>query len=391
MTGKQRDASGEFAPVLCIAGSSPVRLWSHTPAERARRQFAREGVTRVVSIEEARRHSVPVIVMRADAVLDQPLIGILKTRLNIVLIGEGPAGPLPLAAHVRADQVQAAADILGRRRAVTPDLLLIERRPDELDVNYWNALRKRETPYALQVTEANQPDVEWRMFLGTYKGATDIVTKHLWPVPAFHVTRFLAPRGITPNMVTMVAFVLVFATFWLFLEGYYGLGLVSAWLMTFLDTVDGKLARTTLTSSKCGDIFDHGIDLIHPPFWYAAWGLGLGTVGMAFDSYTLNLIIGTILGGYILQRIMEGIAARWFGFHIHIWRPIDTLFRQITARRNPNLIILTVSAIAGRPDIGLLAVAAWTLICLVLHAIQLGQAALARRAGPLTSWMTRPR
>ena len=44
--------------------------------------------------------------------------------------------------------------------------------------------------------------------------------------------------------------------------------------MTFLDTVDGKLARTTLTSSKWGDIFDHGIDLVHPPFWYVAWGAG---------------------------------------------------------------------------------------------------------------------
>ncbi len=45
--------------------------------------------------------------------------------------------------------------------------------------------------------------------------------------------------------------------------------------MTFLDTVDGKLAHVTLTSSRFGHIFDHSLDLLHPPFCYLAWGLGL--------------------------------------------------------------------------------------------------------------------
>jgi phosphatidylglycerophosphate synthase len=225
------------------------------------------------------------------------------------------------------------------------------------------------------------------MFMGTYKGATDVVTKHLWPVPAFHVTRWLAPLGVTPNTVTIVAAILVFVTFMLFLRGEYFWGLFAAWIMTFLDTVDGKLARTTLTSSKWGDILDHGIDLIHPPFWYVAWALGLTTSGYVWNETMFWVVICAILGGYVLQRIMEGIAIKWLGLEIHIWRPIDTLFRQITARRNPNMLILTASILITRPDWGLIAVAAWTIICLVLHGIQLIQALAARRSGPLVSWM----
>jgi hypothetical protein len=99
------------------------------------------------------------------------------------------------------------------------------------------------------------------------------------------------------------------------------------------------------------------------------------------------LVIAAILGGYFLQRLMEGVAIKWLGLEIHIWRPIDTLFRQITARRNPNLVILTVLATFGRPDQGLIAVALWTMVCLMLHAIQLAQALLARRHGPLVPWM----
>jgi hypothetical protein len=98
-----------------------------------------------------------------------------------------------------------------------------------------------------------------------------------------------------------------------------------------------------------------------------------------------------ILTGYVAQRLMEGIAIKSFGIEIHIWRRIDTLFRQITARRNPNMVILTASAIVGRPDLGLIAVAWWTVICLGLHGIQLLQAAFARyRHGPLESWLNRP-
>ena len=155
--------------------------------------------------------------------------------------------------------------------------------------------------------------------------------------------------------------------------------------MTFLDTVDGKLARTTLTSSKWGDVFDHGIDLIHPPFWYYAWAVGLSAQAYQWTDEFFWLIFAAILGGYVLQRIMEGIAIKWLGMEIHIWRRIDTFFREITARRNPNLIVLTLSLIIGRPDLGLIAVAIWTIACLILHGLQLAHAFFQR---PLSSWMS---
>ena len=208
----------------------------------------------------------------------------------------------------------------------------------------------------------------------------------------FYVTRWLAPTSITPNIVTALSAICVLLAFWLFWEGQFVAGLVFAWLMTFLDTVDGKLARTTLTSSKWGDVFDHGIDLIHPPFWYAAWALGLGASGLAWSADVFSFMLTALIGGYILQRIMEGIAIKALGLEIHIWRPLDTFFRLITARRNPNLVILTVVTLAiGRPDIALEAVAWWTIICLVLHGVQLVHALYVKsKEGKLTSWMTKP-
>lgn len=369
-------------PVICLLGDTGPELFGLGTAERLSRQFACEGVTSCLTIEEAAKHDGSVVMLKSDAVLDQPLVPVIIKTPNLLLLGENQSEPEPLAAHVRGSEVTAAAELFCGGSS-TPRHKLNARTPAELGVQFWKALRKRETPYALAVSQANAANVEWRMFMGTYKGATDIVTKYLWPTPAFHVTRWLASLGVTPNMVTTVAAFLMVLAFWLFLRGEFAWGLVAAWLMTFLDTVDGKLARVTLTSSKWGDIFDHGIDLVHPPFWYVAWALALD-----WPATTLWWVITAILGGYIVQRIMEGIAIKWLGLEIHIWRKLDTLFRQITARRNPNLVLLTLGVLVGRPDWGLLAVAIWTLACLLLHGLQLAQALSARRRGPLTSWMT---
>ena len=379
-----------FTPVLCIVNASEQKLWALTLAERLIRQFAKAGLNQTVSEEVAAKHNGPVILVRGDAVIDQPLIPVLLRRPNFLLLSDDARHPLPVAASVRGADVFQVLEILRGAKPFTGAKLLA-RAPSQLDMDFWNSLRKRETPYALIVTPENQGAVEWRMFMGTYKGATDLITKHLWPVPAFYATRILAPLGVTPNMVTTMAALLTALAFWFFLNGQFILGLVAAWAMTFLDTVDGKLARTTLTSSKWGDYFDHGIDLIHPPFWYVAWGLGLLATGTQWSNEFFWIVIGAILGGYVLQRVIEGIAIKWLALEIHIWRPIDTLFRQITARRNPNLLVLSFLTVMAKPDWGLLAVAAWTVICLALHVLQIVQAFSVRGAtGPLNSWMKKP-
>jgi phosphatidylglycerophosphate synthase len=378
-----------FTPVLCIVSAPEQKLWALTLAERLIKQFAKAGLNETVSEEAASKHNGPVILVRGDVVIDQPLIPVLLKRPNFLLLSDDAKNPQPIAACVRGTDVSRVLEIL-RGAEPLADAKLLARTPSQLNADFWKSLRKRETPYAMLVSNENKSVVEWRMFMGTYKGATDLITKHLWPVPAFHATRFLAPRGVTPNMVTTIAAIMTALAFWFFLKGQFIPGLLAAWTMTFLDTVDGKLARTTLTSSKWGDIFDHGIDLIHPPFWYIAWAFGLLATGTEWSTEMFWAVIAAILGGYVLQRIMEGIAIKWLGIEIHIWRPIDTLFRQITARRNPNLILLTLFTAIAKPDWGLLAVALWTVICLGLHTLQMFQAFRAKdSADTLTSWMTR--
>lgn len=361
-----------------------------SPAERLTRGFKRAGISNIISEADLANVTGSVILVRGDIVLDEPLVSHITATKDLVILSEKADGSEPLVAHVSAEHgVQVAEALHNKTAQDLPDINICA--PADLDASYWKALRKRETPYALPITTKNSSAVLWRVFMGTYKGATDFVTKHLWPRPAFITTKIIAPMGITPNIVTTISGIMVILAFYLFMEGSYAWGLAAAWMMTFLDTVDGKLARVTLTSSPWGNVFDHGIDLIHPPFWYWAWGAGLVIAGTPLAENTLYWLFAIIIGGYVLQRVIEGLAIATLGIEIHIWRPIDTLFRQFTARRNPNLALLTLSILIGRPDYGLIAVAAWTAICLVLHGLQLAQAWVAKRKlGTLSSWLTDP-
>jgi phosphatidylglycerophosphate synthase len=202
------------------------------------------------------------------------------------------------------------------------------------------------------------------------------------------LTRWAARFGVTPNQVTMLGALLCVAATILFYQGWYWSGLAAGLVFMVLDTVDGKLARCTLTASKWGEVLDHGIDLVHPPFWWWAWAVGLEAYGRPLPPGLFWWVLAAIVGGYVVQRLIEGAFIAWFRIHIHVWRRFDSRFRLVAARRNPNVVILLGFLAFGRPDWGLIAIAAWTLLSLVVHIVQLVQAIGARAAGrPVVSWL----
>ena len=93
--------------------------------------------------------------------------------------------------------------------------------------------------------------------------------------------------------------------------------------------------------------------------------------------------------GYVLGRIIEGVFLWVHKTEIHMWRPLDSHFRTVTARRNPNMILLTISVAGGRPDLGLVAVAGWTAISVGFHTVRLAQSmAMHWQGRRVESWMS---
>jgi phosphatidylglycerophosphate synthase len=372
-----------------ILNESPITIWGLTPRQRIRRVLKDVPTSNFVDDISVLPDDHTVLLLRGDYLYDDRLLNyFVQTPARMMKI-DGDKGRMVVAAHVGAGQAQAMKDAM-LNLAPAPDLPGVQAETLEtLSLSFQEHLRKVERPFVLEITPQNRRQLERRLFAGAYKGVTDLVTKWAWPLPARWAVGRCVQFGLRPNHVTIVGLLLVILAGILFAYGQFGWGLLAGWLMTFLDTVDGKLARVTVTSSRFGHYFDHIIDIVHPPIWYALWGLGLGTATLAGTGMATGQVLWAIFIAYTLGRLAEGTFQWTLGrFGVFCWRPLDSYFRLVTARRNPNMIFLTLGLLGGRPDLGLLAVALWTIATTLFLLVRLAQAGYVNaRRGPLRSWL----
>jgi len=378
---------------VIIVGETNQKLWSLEPETRLARLTARAGAGEIKSLSQLQADE-PALILRADAVIEERLIGTLLSKPGTILtaVSNDKNKIIALAARTNCKtDAEAVIEVMRINCPEIPPKGLSYGTAETIAGAYDPILRKQAIPFAATLSDTPRGELEKKTFGASYKGATDFVTKYVWPTPARFVTKWCAAAGLTPNQVTTLSLILMFLALFGFWHSQWFWAIPAAWMMTFLDTVDGKLARVTMTSSKWGEVYDHGIDLIHPPFWWWAWYVGALPMaelrGAEFLS-TYNLALSVIVIGYVVQRIYEGAFLWIFKIEGHIWRPFDFWFRTITARRNPNLFILMISAILGVPELGVIAVAIWVLVSLGIHFIRIGHAGIVKLSGrPVSSYL----
>ncbi len=370
--------------IACVLGEHPLRLWGLSSRERLERQLRAAGFMHITSDASAASSAERVLLVQAGYLFEQRTVIALAKQQDALL--ECPVDGGLAGASCSGTRVQEFAAALNSPAAPRPAAARVVR-PNELE-QYDDHLRRVEPPLLEPMREDRRDALESLLYGNSYKGITDLVTKWLWPRPARHVVAWCANAGITPNMVTLVGLALVLAATWLFAHGAFASGLLCGWVMTLLDTVDGKLARVTVQSSKVGHWLDHGMDIIHPPFWYVLWGTGLG---MSIAPATQHLMVQMIVGGYIAGRALEALFHALGSCSMFAWRPFDAYFRLVTARRNPCLIIMSLCLLVGHADWAFYGVAWWTAGSSALMALRLIYAVIERlRHGPLRSWLTDP-
>lgn len=349
--------------MLTIVGQCDQRLFGMTPAERLARQTVELGELQLVA--------------HASAVLSNDTIAWLADHPGTVV---SSALGRPLAVAVKRSEVKLAERALVGEEAGLSTACITTIGP-----TYVKKLRRRLNPLALALGEQSPSAVERKLFSSVYKGVTDIVTKYAWPEPAFWLTRGAAALGLSPNAVTIVGFVLTFVAGWQFYVGNLAEGLAAAWLMTLLDTVDGKLARVTLTSSWLGNQLDHGNDLIHPPLWWYCLAVGIEIADPGHPWIWPSCWI--ILATYVIGRVLERGFKKKFGINPFTWRPFDSRFRTIVSRRNIILLIMTAGVIAGSPAEAFAICAAWSILSVIVQGARFVQAVGHSRDASINAWL----
>lgn len=226
---------------------------------------------------------------------------------------------------------------------------------------------RRSLPYWLYAVEnaAARRSLERKLFLDNYKGSTDLLTRWVFPPLVWPLTRLCSRLHIHPNTVTVLSIVFAFAAVPLWWQGQWLAGFICAYAMSVLDSVDGKLARLTLTDSRIGNVLDHGLDIVHPPFWYFAWAWGLGARTPDDSLYLFGVALVLL---YVGDRVVLGVARKRLSFTLHAATRMDERVRSIIARRNILMTVMAAALLAGAGETGLIMVTVWQGLTLAWHA-----------------------
>ena len=312
----------------------------------------------------------PLFALDGSNVIDPRLIEFLLTAADmpscVASRGDGHQRAVALLLH--PDLLEAIPPDAESLREVA-DALVAAARIAPLDEAkfpaYINKLR-RTLPYWLYTV--NDADARQRlqrqMFWDNYKGSTDLLTRYVYPPLVWQLVRLCVWLRIHPNTVTVLSILLAIAVVPLFMTSHFVYGFLCAYTMSVLDSVDGKLARLTLTDSKIGNAMDHGTDIVHPPFWYFAFAWGIGADQPDELLYQIAVALNVF---YVADRIVLGVAKARLGFTLHAATRLDGQVRSFIARRNITMTILAFSLLVGAGDIGLCIVAAWQGLTFAWH------------------------
>jgi len=311
----------------------------------------------------------PLVALDGTNVIDPRLIAFLaSSTARSCVAARGDGANRAVALRLQPELAESIpADALTLREVA--DALLAAGHIALLDEtefpSYINKLR-RSLPYWLYaVPDAKERRrLERQMFWDNYKGSTDLLTRYVYPPLVWPLVRLCVRLNIHPNAVTVLSILLAIAAVPLFAAGDFFIGFVCAYGMSVLDSVDGKLARLTLTSSNIGNILDHGLDQVHPPFWYFAFALGLGAQGMEDPLYQAAL---WLIAFYVTDRLILALARRRLGFTLHAATPLDGMVRSFIARRNITMTIMALSLLLGVGPAGLYLITAWQGLTFAWH------------------------
>lgn len=186
------------------------------------------------------------------------------------------------------------------------------------------------------------------------KGCLDWPARFIHPPIENLLTRLLLPTPITPNMLSLLIFLLGLLAAWLIATGQHWIGFGLALAIGPLDGVDGKLARTRHEFSRWGDL-EHVGDKIVEYLWYVAMAIWFGAAwAWATAALIVLFAFAEALQGEIYRRLT--------GRQLDDTGPIERRFRLVSGRRNTFMWALLPFAAAEALHIGFVTIAAYAVL-----------------------------
>ncbi|WP_374652968.1 CDP-alcohol phosphatidyltransferase family protein [Dongia sp.] len=348
-----------------LDGAFPIE-WRQTPgdfASRLGRFLAEAGMQPVLLLDGA---TLP------DARLHASMMAFIDSVAVLAPKEDERAAMIRLAADSLKDIHIEAADLPALAVKLLAAGTVRAYRQDEFS-GFIRKLRRTIPYYLFRVESADKAaKVEKFMFWSNYKGSTDFFTRYVYPPLVWISVGPLARARVHPNTVTIFSIILALGAIpvWAIGETWsFWTGFVMAYGMSVLDSVDGKLARLTFTDSRLGNVLDHGLDMVHPPFWYLSWAYGLGLASAGWGS-TLGIATTLVMVFYVIDRLILKVYPTFFRRAFHTHSKLDGRMRTFIARRNITLPMFIVGYALGFAIEAFYLIVAWQILTALYHGVR---------------------
>lgn len=314
-----------IVPFTGVSAPEKMKVAGITVAERQRRQLLRLGAQAVNDAEElSAAWRGPLLLIEAGLIADERLIAAF---LQAGRTRRGPACPL----------VAIGPDGLPGGLAWLPDAgshadwaVLIEsaERIDLSDTPTYSPERRRHVPLMWErpTDAASGRKAANQLLAAAQKGCLDWPARFIHPPIENAVVRLLWSTPVTPNMISVLAFLLGLYAAWSFATGALWTGLLLALMVGPIDGIDGKLARSRMEFSRWGDL-EHVGDKIVEYAWIAGLAAAIGT-GTAWALAAL--ITATALA----EAVQGEFYRRITGAQLDDAGSFERTYRLVSGRRN---------------------------------------------------------
>ena len=195
------------------------------------------------------------------------------------------------------------------------------------------------------------------------RGRNDLLATYInKPIENFIVNR-LASRQITPNQITIITNIIAYLGTFLFFRGYLIFASFLTFIVSFMDGVDGKLARVKLATSNIGKM-EHASDYLFEHSWYIALAIYLSnTFGVLPVLLSTFILLFDGFSHYCecaFEKVIKNRSLEDYG-------KIEQLFRKFDGRKNSYIIFILIGVLIEYPIGSLFAIFIWSMISALFY------------------------
>jgi len=373
--------------ILQRLGFRRAIVFSSTPeivgAELAKRSWARQEITTQVvpiAVKPVTAHRIleqdetaRFLIVPANVYCDARLLAALSARNSpTVLVDSNPPQLVEQLIQNPSGPALVTRDFL---LACSNSAPLIEELKQKIHAgeveavdaakvdDYIVSMRRRVRPLCFSAPPEQTRRVAERVILDSAQNGTLDLPGYIHGPIETVIISLLCKTRITPNQITIGAFVIGCGATAAFVVGRIGLGILAALIFGIVDGLDGKQSRVKIETTERGK-WEHHLDYLIENSWWLAIAFHLWRSGQSPNAfYFLTLLIASHLLAEFAKRRVKIARGRL----LDDVAPFDRAFRLIAARRNVYVWILACGFLLGVFPQSYAIMCGWAAISAAVH------------------------